>query len=386
MALTRVDVELQGEAPAPAGGSTRSYAIFIDPDAGAETRLAEKVAARAPSAVGLLTDDTVAQLHLARFKAALEAAALRVVPLVVPDGEGSKSFHRMEAVCEGFVRGGLDRRSLIAALGGGVVGDLGGFVASILLRGVGCVQLPTTLLAQVDSSVGGKTGVNLPSGKNLAGTFSQPLFVYADVTTLATLSARDISAGLAEVVKHGAIADAALFEDLESRAEDARAGDPALLAELVASSCRIKAAIVAADERETDAGDKKGGRARLNFGHTVGHALESASYESPRLEDEPLRHGEAVALGMIAAARVGVALGVGDRTLEERLLDLLPRLGLPVDLDARLSPSVLARVGVDKKRAGATLQLVLVDHVGSSTTARVTSEKLGEILLRQKYE
>src|SRR5581483_8171446 len=329
--------------------------------------------------VGLITDETVRRLHGPRVERALETAGLDPVIVAVPDGEASKSLSTVERVAEALARGGLDRRALVLALGGGVVGDLGGFVASVFLRGVPYVQAPTTLLAQVDSSVGGKTGVNLPSGKNLVGTFHQPLLVYADVTALATLSARDRASGLAEVLKHGAIADAELFALLERRAEDARDGDAALTAELVARSCRIKAEVVASDERESDAGAPGGGRARLNFGHTIGHALESAS--AHRAGEDPLRHGEAVALGMIAAARLGTALGCGDPSLEPRLLALLPRLGLPIDLDRRLDRATLERIGVDKKRAGARVSLVLVERVGSSRLFPIEPARVSELLL-----
>jgi 3-dehydroquinate synthetase len=265
-----------------------------------------------------------------------------------------------------------------------VVGDLGGFVASIFLRGVPYVQVPTTLLAQVDSSVGGKTGVNLPAGKNLAGAFHQPMLVYCDLSTLSSLPARDVSSGLAEIVKHGVIADETLLALLEQRAEEARdvVGGRSLIAELIRRSCAIKARVVSADERELEVEQPGGGRARLNFGHTFGHALEAASASLPG--DQPLRHGEAVALGMIAAARVGAALGVGDPKLEARLTALLPRLGLPVDLDARLHPASLDRIKVDKKRIGNQLQFVVVDRVGSTVIRPIEPEKLVEFLLGQK--
>src|SRR3954469_17921078 len=210
MKQTRVDVSIVNDA------SDRSYPIFVDAEPAAEERFAKELCARLPDGrIGIVTDDTVSKLHLARYADALRGRNRRVTAVVVPDGEGSKSLARAEELCESFAREGLDRKALVVALGGGVVGDLGGFVASVFLRGVAYVQVPTTLLAQVDSSVGGKTGVNLPSGKNLVGCFWQPRLVYADVTSLATLSDRDRAAGLAEVVKHALIADAALLELLE---------------------------------------------------------------------------------------------------------------------------------------------------------------------------
>jgi 3-dehydroquinate synthase len=361
----------------------RSYLIYVDPDEGAEGRLADAILKRSESkVVGVVTDETVAMLHWERFDAALREAGLKVVTVVVPDGEASKSMVRAETVADTFARGGLDRRSLIVALGGGVVGDLAGFVASVFLRGVPYVQVPTTLLAQVDSSVGGKTGVNLGAGKNLVGTFHQPLLVYCDLSTLSTLAPRDVSSGLAEIVKHAAIADPALLTLIEERADEIRppTKDLQLLGSLVKRSCEIKAQVVSADERELLVEQPGGGRARLNFGHTVGHALESASHAGA----DPLRHGEAVGLGMIAAARVGVALGTGDPSLEARLCKLLPRLGLPDDLDRRLEKATLERIKVDKKRSGNQLQFVVVDRVGSTVISPIPPERIVEILLPQK--
>ena len=352
----------------------RSYVIFVDGELGAEERFAGELCARLPTGkVGIVTDETVAKLHLPRYADALRGRNRRVTAAVVPDGEGSKSLARAEELCESFAREGLDRGAVIVALGGGVVGDLAGFVASIFLRGVAYVQVPTTLLAQVDSSVGGKTGVNLPAGKNLVGTFWQPRLVYADVTSLATLSERDRAAGMAEVIKHAFIADVPLLERLEGCAANACAGDPTLLEELVARSCAIKARVVGADERETT-----GARALLNFGHTVGHALEAASHKMP----DPLRHGEAVALGMLAAARVGKALGGVD--LEPRLRALCAAVRLPVDLDRRLSHEALARVAVDKKRGGDLLHFVVVDEPGTARLVPLAPSRISEILLGVK--
>ena len=370
----RVDVAIAHE---PAGAD-RSYPIFVDADAGAEERFADELCARIPEGrIGIVTDDTVAKLHLARYADALRARNRRVTAAVVPDGEGSKSLRRAEELCESFAREGLDRRALVIALGGGVIGDLAGFAASIYFRGIDYVQVPTTLLAQVDSSVGGKTGVNLPAGKNLVGCFWQPRLVWADVTTLATLSERDRAAGLAEVVKHALIADVALLELLEAKAAAARAGEPALLAELVARSCAIKARVVGSDERETS-----GARALLNFGHTVGHALEAASHA----HHDPLRHGEAVALGMLAAIRVrrAVSSAAGGVDLEPRIAALLAAVGLPTDLDRRLSPEALSRVAVDKKRGGDHISFVVVDEPGRARLTPLTPARIHEILLGGK--
>jgi 3-dehydroquinate synthase len=365
------------EVKLPPNMSDRSYPIFVDAAPGSERRFAEELDRRAPRGrVAIVTDETVARCQLPRFADAVRARGRTLTTAVVPDGEGSKSLARAEELCESFARDGLDRHGVVVALGGGVVGDLAGFVASIFMRGLSYVQVPTTLLAQVDSSVGGKTGVNLASGKNLAGTFWQPLFVWADVTALATLSERDRIAGLAEVVKHAAIADADLLTLLEARAADARAGEPALVAELVLRSCALKAKVVGDDERETT-----GARALLNFGHTVGHAIEAASQSGP----DPLRHGEAVALGMLAAARVGAGLGTSSG-LAARLASLCAALGLPVALDPWLTPTTLARVAVDKKKSADQLAFVVVDTPGSARLVPLSTARLGEMLLAQARE
>lgn len=368
----------------PSAKGSRRYPIYLDPELGAERRIAEEVERRFGGArIGIVTDETVAKLHLARVAEALTARGLPVASVVVADGEGSKSLETAGRVLDALAAAGIDRDGLLLALGGGVVGDLGGFVASIYLRGIAYAQLPTTLLAQVDSSVGGKTAVNMAAGKNLCGTFYQPSFVYADLTTLGTLPARDLSAGLAELTKHAVIADELLLEQIEREAERLRAGDPVLLAEVIDRSVAIKAAVVSADEEERDTVDPLGGRARLNFGHTVGHAIESASHD----RGAPLRHGESVALGMLAAARVGARLGLGDATLEERLARLWPRLGLPSELDRVLDElfsgqgEALARwLEVDKKRRGEVVRFVLVDRVGSTRLHRLPIGRVVELV------
>jgi 3-dehydroquinate synthase len=381
---TRVDVAITNDP------TDRSYPIFVDAEPGAEARFADALCAGLPEGrIGIVTDDTVGKLHLARYADALRGRNRRVTAVVVPDGEGSKSMARADELCESFAREGLDRKALVVALGGGVVGDLAGFVASIFLRGVAYVQVPTTLLAQVDSSVGGKTGVNLPAGKNLVGTFWQPRLVYADIGTLATLSDRDRASGLAEVIKHAFIADAELLAFLEANTAAVRDGEPEIIAELVARSCAIKARVVGADERETT-----GARALLNFGHTVGHAIESASHLGPsgraggaersdQQWPDPLRHGEAVALGMLAAARVHAAES-GTASLEPRLRALLDGVGLPTDVDRRLSAGTLARVAVDKKRGGEHISFVVVDEPGRARLVPLTPARIHEILLGVK--
>jgi len=295
------------------------------------------------------------------------------VQVVVPAGEAHKRLATLEGVCEALAHGGLDRRSIVVALGGGVVGDLAGFASAVYMRGIAFAQLPTTLLAQVDASVGGKTAVDLDAGKNLVGAFHQPAFVLADVDTLGSLPPRELAAGLAEVVKTGLVGDAALFELCEARAIDlARppADVPAdLLTEIVRRSVTVKAGVVSRDELES------GERALLNLGHTVGHAIEAAAGYGPVL------HGEAVGLGLIAACRVGARLGITDAALEGRVTRLLHSLGLPTDLDPWLRPDVLERTTTDKKRAGKSLRYIVPSHaLGASQAVDLTPAQLGENL------
>ncbi len=375
-----VDAALQQEAPCYDCDERPPLApIYFAALPAAERFFVARLARVAPparAAVGLVTDETVGRLHLPRYRAALQQAGYRLREVVVPDGEAAKTMQRAAEVADAFARD-LDRRSTVVALGGGAVGDLAGFVASILFRGVAFVQAPTTLLAQVDASVGGKTGVNLPSGKNLVGTFHQPRFTFADLSALATLDARDVASGLAELAKHALLDGGALLARLEAEAERARAADPALLAELVAASCAIKERVVAADEREQD---PAGGRLLLNLGHTVGHALESDSHRRPRHPQDPLRHGEAVALGLVAAARVSRALAGAPAALEACVASLLARLGLPVDLDRRLTADALAAIAVDKKRAGADVRFVALQQPGAPRVVAVAPARLAELL------
>jgi len=276
----------------------------------------------------------------------------------VPPGEESKSLEQTVGLCRALVRARLDRGSALIALGGGVIGDLTGFVAAMLYRGIPFVNLPTTLLAQVDSSVGGKTGVNLPEGKNLVGAFHQPSLVVADVLTLRSLPEREFHSGLAEVVKHGMIADSTLFQRLEEKADLILARDPETLREIVARSCAIKADVVEKDERES------GLRAMLNFGHTVGHAIEAA------LGYGAITHGEAVANGMVIATALSVRRGLCPERDARRLHDLLDRFGL---LGSVLPPpeSLEKYMVSDKKARDGVLQFVLTRGVGSVTFAPV---------------
>ncbi len=308
--------------------------------------------------VGIVTHPTLQATYGSVVAQSLERAGHEVALVTVPPGEDSKSLDQVRRLCQELVRARLDRGSALLGLGGGVIGDLAGFVAAILYRGLAFVNLPTTLLAQVDSSIGGKTGVNLPEGKNLVGAFHQPRLVVADVLTLQTLPEREFRSGLAEVVKHGMIADAALFRRLEEQADRILARDPGTLLEIVSACSVIKARVVEADEREA------GLRAMLNFGHTVGHAVEAA------LGYGVITHGEAVAHGMVVAAALSVRRGLCPEGDAARLRDLLRRFGL---LGVSLpSPESLETYMVsDKKARDGVLQFVLTRGVGSVTFAPI---------------
>ncbi|HYW03461.1 MAG TPA: 3-dehydroquinate synthase [Gammaproteobacteria bacterium] len=299
----------------------------------------------------VITNETVAPLYLDRVTAAL--SGFTVDTLILPDGEEHKTLATASRVFDRLMELRYDRDCTLIALGGGVVGDLTGFAAACYLRGVHFLQMPTTLLAQVDSSVGGKTGVNHPLGKNMIGAFHQPRCVVADIGTLDTLGDRELRAGLAEVIKYGLIADAAFLEWLEGRLDGLLAREPEALAEAVRTSCRIKAEIVARDERE------QGLRALLNFGHTFGHAIETG------LGYGTLLHGEAVAVGMLMAAELSRRLGDIDGADCGRVRRLIERAGLPTAAPAELDAErFLTLMASDKKVRGGRLRLVLLAAPG----------------------
>ena len=307
--------------------------------------------ALADGAVAVVSNEVVAPLYL---ETVLDALGDRTVTtLVLADGERHKTLGTWQRILDHLAESGCRRDTTVVALGGGVVGDMAGFAAASWMRGVRCVQAPTTLLAQVDASVGGKTGVNHPSGKNLVGAFHQPATVLADVSTLETLPAREYRAGLAEVVKYGAIRDAAFLETLETSVEALARRDEALLEAVVERSVRNKAEVVAADERE------RGERALLNFGHSFAHALETATGYERYL------HGEAVAIGMVVAARLSEARGLCDPGIADRLERLLSALGLPVRMPGDIaSAEMLERMSLDKKAVASGLRLVLLEAPG----------------------
>jgi 3-dehydroquinate synthase len=305
--------------------------------------------------VAVITNPTVAQLYLDPLAEALRQADLETAPVLVPDGEEHKNLTSLAAIYDRLIAERLERKSCIVALGGGVIGDLAGFAAATYLRGVPYVQIPTTLLAQVDSSVGGKTAVNHADGKNLVGAFYQPKLVIIDTEVLRSLPRREFRAGLAEVIKYGIIEDAALFSQLEQNIDKIVGLDRESLTRIVVASCSIKARVVEADEREDDY------RAVLNFGHTVGHALEAATGYRTFL------HGEAVAVGMVKAAALSVNHGFCDAGSLERVAVLIRRAGLPVEIPAEVSPrSLIQAMEIDKKVAGGKVKFIACEGIGKT--------------------
>jgi 3-dehydroquinate synthase len=345
----------------------RSYPIHVGH--GLLARAGELLAERIGPRAVIVTNATVAAHHLAPLREALRARRISSDVILTPDGEAHKSWQTLQDVVTRLLELRAERSTTLVALGGGVVGDLAGFAAAIYLRGVPFVQVPTTLLAQVDSSVGGKTGINHPLGKNMIGAFWQPRAVLIDVACLATLPARELRAGLAEVIKYGAIRDDAFFAFLERDSARLLAGDAQALTHAIVESCRIKAAIVGADEREA------GERALLNFGHTFGHAIEAAQGYGTWL------HGEAVAAGMVVAARLSTRVCGLPGADAERLARLAAACGLPT------APPVMPPVrwrelmGRDKKVAGGQVRFVLLEAIGRAVVrAGVADDQLAAAL------
>jgi 3-dehydroquinate synthase len=299
--------------------------------------------------VAIITNTVVAPLYLEKVKRAIEAP---VTEIVIPDGEQAKSWQGMAQVIDALLDARLSRDSLVVALGGGVVGDLAGFAAAVYQRGVPFVQVPTTLLAQVDSSVGGKTAINHARGKNMIGAFHQPRAVISDVATLDTLAERELRCGIAEVIKHALALDLAFVEWLESNVEKILKRDRAALVHAVRRSCELKAAIVAADERES------GARALLNFGHTFGHAIEAGTGYGAWL------HGEAIAAGMVMAAELSLLQGLISKQEVRRVRVLLSRAGLPVTGPALAPERLMELMALDKKAAKGRTRFVVLEALG----------------------
>jgi 3-dehydroquinate synthase len=340
----------------------RSYEVRVGTFDAAGAAQALAGALGKPTGVAVLVDAQVAAAspRVAPLVAALAERLPRVRRCDLPSGESCKTLANVERTCQWLADNGYDRGAAVVGIGGGATTDHAGFAAAVYLRGIPFALCPTTLLAMVDASVGGKTGVDLPAGKNLVGAFHQPRLVLADLGFLDTLPARELTSGMAEVVKAGLIADAPLFARLE--AVPVPLSGP-VLAEIIAAAVKVKVEVVTSDEREG------GRRAILNFGHTLGHALEAESAYA-------LLHGEAVALGMMAALALGHARGVTDPALPPRTAALLGRLGLPVDVAGRVTPAVLSRVEVDKKRRADNVQFIFVPRLGQSVVEEIALEDL----------
>ncbi len=338
--MERIDVAL----------GKRSYPIFIGAGAMELTAEFEKVIPARD--VLLVTNTTVGPLYAAKLTAAL--APRRCLEIVLPDGEVHKTFANISRMMDVLIANRFARDACVVALGGGVVGDMSGFAAACYQRGIAFVQVPTTLLAQVDSSVGGKTGVNHPGGKNMIGAFHQPAAVFADTNALATLPDRELRAGLAEVIKYGLIVDRDFFDWLEAHAEKLLARDTRALTHAIKRSCEIKAEIVARDEHE------RGDRALLNLGHTFGHAIESATNYTTWL------HGEAVGAGMLLAADVSQRLGWVSAADVARIENVLRKFGLRTDVSALSAATLAENMKIDKKVAAGRIRLVLLKAIGKS--------------------
>ncbi|MEW6017241.1 MAG: 3-dehydroquinate synthase [Pseudomonadota bacterium] len=314
--------------------------------------------------VAVVSDETVWGLHGERLTGALARSGVEATPILVPAGEGSKSFDMLAKVSDDLLALSLDRGDMVVAFGGGVVGDLAGFAAAIYKRGIDFIQIPTTLLAQVDSSVGGKTAIDTPRGKNLIGAFHQPRLVLADLDVLATLSAREMRAGYAEVIKYGLLGDFAFFEWLEAHGAKLLAREPEALAHAVARSVAMKAEIVAEDEREA------GRRALLNLGHTFGHALEAETGYG-----HELLHGEGVAIGMAQAFRFSASQGLCPRQDADRAVAAIAAAGLPVQMTQApghpfATSALLSHMAQDKKAEGGRLTFILARGLGNAFVAK----------------
>jgi 3-dehydroquinate synthase len=316
----------------------------------------------------IVTNDTVGPLYAADLQRSLAAHYPKVLTLSLPDGETYKTWETLQSIFDVLLQNACDRKTVLFALGGGVVGDITGFAAACYMRGVPFVQVPTTLLAQVDSSVGGKTAINHPVGKNMIGAFYQPERVVCDLHTLQSLPARELSAGLAEVIKYGPIADMAFFDWIETNVSALLQRDPQALAYAVQRSCEIKAYVVGQDERES------GLRAILNFGHTFGHAIETGLGFGEWL------HGEAVGCGMVMAAQLSHRLGLVDAAFTERLAALIARAGLPTVGPALGAEVYLHHMRVDKKAEAGDIRFVLIDPPGMAVVRGAPDALVAEVV------
>lgn len=352
----------------PPPSQRRGYAVRVGADVAAGVGACVREAAPRARAVGVVSDDNVWALHGQRVRAALEHAGLQVLPQVVTPGEASKSIEVVLGCVDGWATAGLGRHDAVVAFGGGVVGDLAGLAAHLYMRGVPWVGVPTSLLAQVDASVGGKVAIDRPAAKNLLGAFHFPHAVLVDPRWLATLPARELACGAAEMIKHALLFSRPQLDAIAAAAT--RGAEAAALAPLVGASIALKAACVAADPFETE----PAGRVLLNLGHTVGHAIEQVSGFA-------VAHGEAVALGLVAAARVSRAQGLADAALERTVVDVLQRVGLPTAPDAWLqgehAAALAAAIAHDKKRGdGGTITYIALADVGEPRVCALTIDAI----------
>lgn len=346
---------------------SRSYPIHIGTDLIDQEQLFS--ACQTATSIYIVTNTTVAPLYAHRLTQTLEKLGKTVRTIVLPDGESYKDWKNLQLIFDDLLKSGADRQTMLVALGGGVIGDMTGFAAASYMRGVRFIQVPTTLLAQVDSSVGGKTGINHPLGKNMIGAFHQPVAVIADLNTLKTLAPRELSAGLAEVVKHGAIADKDFLNWIEANAKALMACDTEAMAYAVLRSCQIKSAVVSADEREA------GIRATLNFGHTFGHAIEAGLGYGKWL------HGEAVGCGMVMAANLSCRLNLISQSEEEQLTKIIQLMNLPTQPPKFGAERYMELMQVDKKAEGGQIRYVVLEKMGQAQIKSVADAFVIETLM-----
>lgn len=355
------------------GLGKRSYPIYIEP--GCLDKIGPDLAKRGyGSRYALISDTNVARLYGDKLMTTMRASGLNVRQFPFPAGEQSKNLNTVSALCSRLAQAGFDRHDCIIALGGGVTGDMAGFVASAYMRGIPFVQVPTSLLAQVDSSVGGKTGVDIPEGKNLVGAFYQPQAVYIDTEVLNTLPREELLGGLAEVIKYGVIRDSDFFNFLEEYRRKIVRLDPELIEQTILRCCEIKAEVVGKDEEE------RGVRKILNYGHTIGHAVEAASgFE--------LIHGLAVAIGMIAAARLSVLRKTMSGVESERIYSLISAYGMPVSIPGHMNRSAIKKyMKSDKKAEGGKVNFVLPETIGSTYLTDDVGEEMLDRVLAEEWQ
>ena len=345
----------------------RSYPIYIGSDLIDRPELFE--ACSKASSIYIVTNTTVAPLYAERLSKTLATFGKSVRTITLPDGESFKDWKNLQTIFDELLKHGADRQTVLVALGGGVIGDMTGFAAASFMRGIRFIQVPTTLLSQVDSSVGGKTGINHPLGKNMIGAFHQPVAVVADLNTLKTLPPRELSAGLAEVIKHGAIADASFLDWIEANTNALLACDIEAMSHAVLRSCEIKSAVVSADEREG------GVRATLNFGHTFGHAIEAGMGYGEWL------HGEAVACGMVMGAKLSCLLQKITQADVDRLTRIIHAMHLPITAPKFGAERYIELMQVDKKAEGGQIRYVLLEQIGKAYISTAPHEAVLETLL-----